>query len=60
MVKYSGSLSLLLEKMVANIRSGLSYSGARNIQEFWKKAQFIRITSLGKAENGIHNVILAS
>jgi len=60
MVKYSGPLSALLEKMIANVHSGFSYSGAKNIHEFWKKAKFIRITSLGKAENGIHNVILAS
>jgi IMP dehydrogenase/GMP reductase len=59
-VKYSGPISAVLDRMVANIRSGLSYSGAKNIQEFWKKAEFIRITQLGKSENGIHNVILAS
>jgi len=59
-VKYAGTLSSVLEKMVANIRSGLSYSGAKNIREFWEKAEFIRITPLGKAENGTHNVILAS
>ena len=60
MVKYRGQLSTVLEGMVANIRSGLSYSGAKNIVELWKRAKFIRITSLGKSENGTHNVILAS
>jgi len=60
LVKYRGRLSMVLEGIVANIRSGLSYSGARNIKEFWRKAQFIRITPLGKSENGAHNVILAS
>jgi IMP dehydrogenase len=59
-VKYTGSLSGVLESLVANIRSGLSYSGAKNIPKFWKRAKFIRITPLGKSENGIHNVILAS
>lgn len=59
-VKYAGPLSSVLGMMNANIRSGLSYSGAKNIQEFWKNAKFIRITSLGKYENGAHNVILAS
>jgi IMP dehydrogenase len=60
MVKYAGPLSSVLDRMIANVRSGLSYSGAKNIQEFWKRAKFIRITSLGKSENGTHNVILAS
>lgn len=58
LVKYKGPLSSVVEGMVANIRSGLSYSGAKNIQEFWKKAEFIRITPLGKSENGAHNVIV--
>jgi IMP dehydrogenase/GMP reductase len=60
MVKYSGPISGVLENMTANIRSGLSYSGARNIPEFWHKAKFIQVTPLGKYENGTHNVILAS
>jgi IMP dehydrogenase len=59
-VKYTGPLENTITKMSANIRSGLSYSGARNIFEFWKKAEFIKITPLGSVENGSHNVMLAS
>jgi len=59
LVKYDGPVSAVVDTMVSNTRSGLSYSGARNIQEFWKRAKFIRITSLGKSESGSHNVILA-
>lgn len=58
-VPYRGSLMSLVESMVANIHSGLSYSGATNIPDFWKKAKFIRVTPLGKAENGYHNVIVS-
>lgn len=58
LVKYAGPLSAVLDSISSNVRSGLSYSGARNIQEFWKKARFMRITPLGRSENGAHNVIV--
>lgn len=57
-IKYKGSLSKIIEIYTANIRSGFSYSGAQNINELWKNAEFIRVTSLGARENGAHDVIL--
>ncbi len=57
MVKYKGPVKDVVYGLVAGIRSGLSYSGARNIAELWKKAQFVQITSAGFAESGVHDVI---
>ncbi len=57
-VPYKGSLSVLIEKYSANIRSGFSYSGAQNINELWKNAKFVRITSQGLRESGAHDVVL--
>lgn len=57
-VPYKGPLANVIELMAANIRSGLSYSGANNIPELWKKAKFMRVTSAGRAENGAHDVIV--
>lgn len=57
-VPYKGALQPLVEKYAANIRSGLSYSGAHDIQTFWKKAKFVRITSMGMVESGAHNVFV--
>jgi IMP dehydrogenase len=45
-----GVLSLL-EK---NIRSGLSYSGARNLQEFRNKVKMVRQTQAGASESFTH------
>lgn len=59
MVPYKGPLSKVIETMTANVRSGLSYSGAKNIPELWKKAKFIQITTMGMRESGAHDVILA-
>lgn len=57
LVPYQGPLDKVIEKMVANIRSGFSYCGAHNIQELWQKAKFIRVTTLGSRENGAHNAV---
>lgn len=57
-VPYKGQLKDLVEKYQANIRSGFSYSGAKNIIEFWQKASFVRITSQGLRESGAHDVVL--
>lgn len=56
-VPYKGELKDNIEHMMSNVRSGLSYSGAKNIPELWKRAKFVRVTPLGSRENGSHDVI---
>lgn len=56
-VPYKGPVENVVTKMEAGIRSGLSYCGARNITELWKKAKFMRITPQGVRESGAHDVI---
>lgn len=58
LVAYKGPLSNSMGKWLANIRSGFSYAGAKNINELWKNAKFIRVTTNGLRENGAHDVIL--
>jgi IMP dehydrogenase len=57
MVPYKGELKDVVTRMEANIKSGYSYCGAKNISELWKKAEFIHVTSSGVKENGHHSVI---
>ena len=57
-VPYKGSLEKIVEQMSANIRSGLSYSGAENIEILWQNAQFVRITAQGLRESNPHDVLL--
>lgn len=57
-VACKGPLNYVVGNLAANIRSGLSYSGARNIAQLWKKARFIRVTSFGKRESEAHDVIV--
>lgn len=58
LVKYKGPLSNSVEKWIAGIKSGFSYSGAKDIVSLWKNAQFIRVSPLGARENGSHDVVL--
>lgn len=43
-VKAKGPVSNIIRDLTEGIRSGLSYSGARNIKDFQKKARFARQT----------------
>lgn len=56
-VTYKGDLKPNIDRILENMRSGFSYAGARNIEELWQKAKFIRVSFLGVKENGAHDVI---
>jgi len=53
-VPYHGYVDDILADLKRNIRSGLSYSGARNIRELQAKAMFVRQTSAGVTESNTH------
>jgi IMP dehydrogenase len=58
LVPYKGPVADIISGMEANIRSGLSYNGALNIEKLWQNAQFIRVTPQGIKENGAHDVVV--
>lgn len=58
LVPYKGPLASSMKRWLANIRSGFSYAGAKNIDELWKNAKFIRVTPSGVRESGAHDVLL--
>ena len=53
-VPYRGSVKKLLEDIAGGIRSGLSYSGARNLEELRNKSSFIRQSSASQLESSTH------
>lgn len=55
-VPYSGPVADTINQLIGGIRSGLSYTGAHNIQELQQKAKFIRITHNGSSESGVHDI----
>ena len=53
-VTLKGSAREVLFEIDKGIRSGLSYSGARTVREFWAKSRFIKQTSAGAKESSTH------
>lgn len=53
-VDYHGPVHDVIHNLCRGIKSGMSYSGARNLQEFRAKALFIKQTMCGLAESGTH------
>ncbi|MCX5797484.1 MAG: IMP dehydrogenase [Elusimicrobia bacterium] len=51
---YRGPVSEVVHQLAGGLRSGMSYSGAHDLKEFWKKAEFIRISQASWAESRPH------
>jgi IMP dehydrogenase len=57
-VPYKGAVADVIVQLVGGLRSGMSYAGARSIEELWETAEFIRITPSGLQESRAHDVEL--
>ncbi len=53
-VDYKGHVKEVLGGIARGTRSGLSYSGTRNIREFQARAKMVQITTSGMAESKTH------
>jgi len=56
-VPYKGSLSEVIYQMVGGLRSGMGYTGSKNIAAL-QKAKFIKITASGVVESHPHDVTI--
>jgi IMP dehydrogenase len=59
-VPYKGRVEEVIFQLVGGVKSGMGYVGAKNIEELWKKARFIRITNAGLRESHPHDVNIIS
>jgi len=50
-VAYRGEVKRIIQNLIDGLQSGMSYSGAESVKEFWQKAEFIRITEAGMRES---------
>ena len=57
-VPYRGAVDKVVSRLVAGLRSGMSYSDAATIEEFWRKAEFIQVTANGVRENQPHATLV--
>ncbi|NNE99725.1 MAG: IMP dehydrogenase [Pyrinomonadaceae bacterium] len=57
-IAYKGTLEETVTQLIGGLRSGMGYTGCRNIEELQKNARFVRITSAGLRESHVHDVII--
>lgn len=57
-VPYRGAVDKVVARLLAGLRSGMSYSDATTIEELWHKAEFIQVTANGVRENQPHATVL--
>ncbi len=53
-VQYKGTVAKVVREIMSNVRSGMSYSGARNLEELRIKAQFVLQSPASSVESGPH------
>ena len=56
LIPYKGRVEEVVKELVGGLRSGMSYSGAHNIPELHRRAEFLRITSAGHKESLPHDI----
>ena len=56
MVPYKGSVDGILHQLIGGLKSGMGYVGAANLSQLRSYAKFVRITTSGIRENGVHDV----
>ncbi len=57
-VPYKGPIGPILHQLVGGLRASMGYVGAPTIEEFQKRARFIRITGAGLRESHVHDVMI--
>ncbi len=57
-VAYKGTVAEMVTQLVGGLRSGMGYTGCKNIRELQENAKFIRITNAGLRESHVHDVII--
>ncbi|MGH7157604.1 MAG: IMP dehydrogenase [Candidatus Saccharimonadales bacterium] len=60
LVPSSGTVQKLIAQMVGGMTSGMYYVGARNIQELWDTAEFMRITPASLQESHPHDLFVTN
>jgi IMP dehydrogenase len=57
-VPYRGPISATVFQMVGGLRSGMGYTGCKDLEELRTKSKFLRISAAGLKESHVHDVII--
>ncbi|MDY6065580.1 MAG: IMP dehydrogenase [Finegoldia sp.] len=59
-VAYKGSLADVVYQLVGGLRSGMGYTGSKDLKELQEKAKFIKITPASLVENHPHDITITT
>ncbi|MGI9534913.1 MAG: IMP dehydrogenase [Thermodesulfobacteriota bacterium] len=59
-VPYRGSLGGIVYQLVGGIKSGMGYTGCKNLKTLRQSSKFLRITNAGFRESHVHDVIITN
>ena len=57
-VPYKGPVSHVLHQLTGGVRAAMGYVGAKTLDEFHEKAEFMRISGAGLRESHVHDVTI--
>jgi IMP dehydrogenase len=57
-VPYKGPIAPVVHQLVGGLRAAMGYVGAPTVEEFQKRARFVRITGAGLRESHVHDVMI--
>ena len=57
-VPHKGPIAPILHQLVGGVRASMGYVGAATIDDFQKRAKFVRITNAGLKESHVHDVAI--
>ena len=57
-VPYKGPIGPILHQLVGGLRAAMGYVGASDIEEYQRRARFVRITGAGLRESHVHDVMI--
>jgi IMP dehydrogenase len=57
-VPYKGPVGPIIHQLVGGLRAAMGYTGARTLQDFRERAEFVRITNAGLSESHVHDVTM--
>jgi IMP dehydrogenase len=57
-VPYRGKILSVIHQFIGGLRSSMGYVGAKNLNSFYERAEFVEITSAGLKESHVHDVMI--
>ena len=58
MVPHRGSLSFSIYQLMGGLRSGMGYTGSKNLDDLFRNARFLKISAAGLRESHVHDVMI--